>query len=139
MCVARAGVCREGGTAETPPVCGGLGWGVVRATGGPVDELGSGDEWHKVPHGDRASRGKPMEKCSAPRSASGSRGCASAPCPPQVNLVRRAPPGRRAGRAEDGAFPGMICHWFRRKGDGDLVSEQQQQQLQSNRAGLPFT
>lgn len=51
---------------------------MVRATVGPVDELGSGDEWHKVPHGDRASLGKPMEKSSTPRSASGSRAYASA-------------------------------------------------------------
>lgn len=78
------------------PVCGEvvkLGSFMVGATVGPVNELGSGDELHKVPYWDRAHLGKPMPRPSTPRSALGSRGCASVPCPPRVNLTQRAVPG----------------------------------------------
>lgn len=58
--VGSAGVCREGGTAAMPPGLGGVRPGsfIVRATGGSVDELGSGDELHKVPCWERAYLGK---------------------------------------------------------------------------------
>lgn len=66
---------------------------MVGATVGPVDELGSGDELHKMPYWDKAHLGKPMRKSSTPRSVLGSRGCPSVSCSPWVNLMQRALPG----------------------------------------------
>lgn len=75
-----------------PPVCEGfrLGSLTLRATVQPVDESCSDDELYKVPDCDRAHLGRSMQRSSTPTSASGSRGCASVLCPPQVTLMQGA-------------------------------------------------
>lgn len=99
MCVGSVGVCKEGGTAETPPVGRGLGWGVLWLEL-QLDLLMS---WVQVMNGTKCLTGtgllleSPWRRAAPPDLLQGP-GPKPQRC--EVNLVQRALPGHRAGRAD---------------------------------------